>query len=117
MATRKKLQTVLQNKYGGGTVRDRVSPLTRVPHAGLKRIAERFAFGDEKYGEDNWKGMLDDPEGAAAFAKDANDHLVDHAFKMAQGLEPDADHVGAIGWAAVVLATIEDTFGCPWTEL
>lgn len=74
-------------------------------------------MGLEKYGQDNWKRSLETREGAYAFAAEAYNHMLEHATKMAAGLEPEDDHLGAIGWAVQYLAEVEERFECRWTEL
>ena len=101
----------------GATRSERAPAYHLVPGYGLRRVAERFKLGADKHGEGNWRLALVDETSAHAFASEAYNHMIEHARKMAQGLESDDDHLGAIGWAVEVLATIEHQFGKRWTEL
>ena len=92
-------------------------PYHLVPREGIERTAKRFAFGALKYGENNWQKCLVSESAAAEFCQDAYNHLYEHATKMAAGLEPEDDHLGAIGWAQSVLCLVESRFNKKWTEL
>lgn len=92
-------------------------PYHLFPKHGLGRIAGRWQMGLEKYGKDNYKLSLQTRESAYTFAAEAFNHIIDHALNMANGLEPEEDHLGAIGWGVMYLAEVEERFGCRWTEL
>jgi dATP/dGTP diphosphohydrolase len=103
-----------EEKYAlpGGTTRTtRPAAFHLVPGAGLRRIAERFRLGAEVHGLNNWMAALETEHTAREFAFDAYNHMVEHAFKMIDGDDPEDDHLGAIGWAVAVLATAEEKFG------
>lgn len=102
---------------GGGT-RSEIKPgYHMVPAAGPRRTAQRFSLGAAKHGESNWLRSMEKPSWASAFCKEAFNHMLDHAFKMSNGLELEDDHLGAIGWAQAVLAYAEDRYNCAWTEI
>lgn len=97
---------------------ERMTDYSQIPRPGIKRIAQRFELGEKAYGRNNWKTALTTREDAYEFARDAFNHMMDHSLKLGNGLDyPTDDHLGAIGWAVVVLAHIEELYNCPWTEL
>jgi hypothetical protein len=102
---------------GGATRSHRASAFHLIPRVGIQRIADRWGLGAVQHGEWNWYKSLDTEAHAAAFCKDAFNHMQEHAFKMSNGEEPEDDHLGAIGWAVCVLAQAEEKFGKRWTEL
>jgi hypothetical protein len=102
---------------GGGTRSEKAPPYHLVPREGLRRTAKRFGFGAEKHGEWNWLKSTETRELAAGWATEAYNHMMEHAMKMAAGLDPDDDHLGAIGWAQTVLCFIEEKYQCKWTDL
>ncbi len=104
-------------KMGGGSTRsEKAPPYHLVPPVGPRRISWRFGLGAEKHGEGNWmKSITDSEQAAAAFCKEAYNHMIEHAGKMVTGDTSD-DHLGAIGWAVCVLAYAEQFWGKPsWT--
>jgi hypothetical protein len=102
---------------GGARRSHRAPSYHLLPKAGAVRIALRFELGALHYGDFNWLSSLDTEENAREFARDAYNHMIGHALAMADGSEPDDDHLGAIGWAVYALAEVERKFGKPWTEL
>lgn len=105
-------------EVAGGARRSERAPFYHcMPRAGLRRIAGRWEIGLEKYGFGNWKKSLGSREDAYIFAAEAYNHMIDHAYKMANDLEPEEDHLGAVGWAVQYLAEVEEKFGCRWTQL
>ena len=102
----------------GGALRTSKKPgYHMIPAQGIRRIAERFSFGADRYGEDQWLESVEDADNARAFSKEVFNHMAEHLFEMSNSLDPKTDHLGAIGWAMTVLAYVEDVHGCPWTEL
>ena len=102
---------------GGATRSEQAPAYHLVPPDGLRRIAQRFALGAKKHGEYNWERSIIKEEDAAAFAKEAYNHMLEHTMKMIGGRHVSDDHLAAIGWAVVVLAQIEAIHGKPWTQL
>lgn len=102
---------------GGATRSEKASAFHLIPRAGLRRTAKRYALGAEIHGEFNWMLSLDTEANALVWAREAFNHGMEHMLKMANGIEPDDDHLGAIGWAQTQLAYIEEKFNCRWTDL
>lgn len=102
---------------GGATRSEKAPAYDMIPPEGLRRIARRFALGAEKHGAHNWKRSLETEADAAAFCREAYNHMLEHALKLASGECPEDDHLGAIGWAVVALAHVERKFMKRWTEL
>jgi hypothetical protein len=102
---------------GGATRSEKAPRYDLIPIEGLERIAERFSLGAEKHGEGNWKQSLATESNAYAFCKEAFNHAIHHANKMVSGIDPEDDHLGAIGWFVVVTAHVEEKFGKKWTHL
>ena len=102
---------------GGSTRSEKAPPYHLVPPVGPRRIAWRFGLGAEKHGEGNWKKSIHESEqAAAAFCKEAYNHMTEHAAMSASGDIID-DHLGAIGWGVCVLAYAEQFWGKPWREI
>jgi hypothetical protein len=105
-------------KLAGGTTRSEKAPAYHlVPPAGPRRTALRFGLGAEIHGAYNWLKSLSDETNARAFAEEAFNHMQEHMNRMAACVDPQDDHLGAIGWAQAALAHVEEVFGKPWTEL
>jgi len=103
---------------GGSTRSEKAPPYHLVPPQGPSRIARRFGLGKEKHGEGNWmKSVKAGPVPCAEFCKEAYNHMVEHQSKMMSRVDPDDDHLAAIGWAVAVLCYVEDFWGCKWTDL
>jgi hypothetical protein len=43
--------------------------------------------------------------------------MQEHLQKMINGEDPEDDHLGAVGWAVLVLIQVEKQLGCRWREL
>ena len=102
---------------GGATRSEEAPRYDLVPREGIRRIALRYALGAKKHGEGNWKLSVQNEENAREFCIAAYNHMLEHAQKMANGEDPEDDHLGAIGWAVTVLAHCEEKFGKRWTQL
>lgn len=107
----------LHKVSGGGTRSEKAPPFHIVPGDGHRRTAQRFGLGAQIHGENNWKNSIKNEKDAAAWAKEAYNHMQEHMLKMASGDFPDDDHIGAIGWGVEVLAHIEARFKKLWTSL
>lgn len=112
------MSTPSLHKLPGGATRSEAKPMYHlVPMEGVRRTAVRFTMGAAIHGESNWKRSLEHEADAAVFCKEAYNHLLEHTLKMANGVEPEDDHLGAIGWAQTVLCYAEGKFGKKWWEL
>jgi hypothetical protein len=70
-----------------------------VPVPALKRLAELYTRGAEKYGEDNWqKGM--------PFSR-VMESLLRHVYQYLEG-DREEDHLAAVAWNAFTLMTYEE---------
>lgn len=70
-----------------------------MPVSSMRRVAELYARGAEKYGEDNWqKGIPLRSTYASLFR---------HLMQWADG-ETDEDHLAAVVWNALTLMWTED---------
>lgn len=74
-----------------------------IPTEPLRRLAERYTMGAEKYGEWNWQKGLKDPEYIAQFKAHLFAHLVDY---LENGCEVD-DNLAGIAWGAFALMECE----------
>lgn len=80
-----------------------------IPSAPLRRLAERYALGADKYGEWNWQRGLSDPQ----FLKDGFNHIIDHLQKAKDsfllGLQNslDDDLAGA-AWGCFMLMQAQE---------
>jgi hypothetical protein len=107
-----------KHKLPGGATRSEEAPAYHlIPVDGVRRIARRFGMGAKVHGAENWKRSLGTEANAAAFCREAYNHMIEHAFRMASGSCPDDDHLGAIGWAVAAIAFAEAKFGKRWTEM
>lgn len=102
---------------GGGTRSEKQPPYHLVPPEGAERTALRFGLGAEKHGAFNWMQSIQSEADALSWAREAYNHMISHAQKMAAGTHPDDDHLGAIGWAQSVLCHIEAKYKKLWTSL
>lgn len=73
-----------------------------IPLSGLRRVAERFAYGAKKHGDHNYKKGAYDTN----FLRDRKNHMIEHAVKYAMG-DTSTDHLGAILCNAMILAELE----------
>lgn len=105
------------DQLDGGDPSEKARPYDLVPSEGQRRVADRFQLGAEKHGPNGWKQCLKSRGDAAAFAHESYNHMHEHMLRMKDGVALDDDHLGAIGWAVMVLAHIEDVYGMPWTSL
>lgn len=102
---------------GGGTRSEKAPSWHLAPLSGHRRTARRFGLGAESHGAWNWAKSVQVEEDAAAWADEAFNHMMEHIHKMASGIDPHDDHLGAIGWAHTILCYVEERFGKPWTVL
>ena len=102
---------------GGSTRSEKAPGYHLVPSAGLRRTAKRFDLGAERHGPFNWMKSLENEKDARAFCEEAFNHGMEHMLKMQMGLDPQDDHLGAVGWMQSVLSYVEEKFGKPWTLL
>lgn len=73
-----------------------------IPTMPLKRLAELYARGAEKYGDENWT-LADSPEELKRFRASAMRHL----YQWING-ERDEDHAIAVVWNIFAYLYIED---------
>lgn len=77
-----------------------------VPPILLEQVAKRFELGLERYGRDNWRTGLSDPEFLQNRANHALAHLL--AFiHQTPGEDSPMDNLAAVGWAVAVLLEAE----------
>ena len=111
----------LTTKYaieGGSTRSEKALAYHLIPGAGLRRIASRFGLGAEIHGEGNWQKSIHESEPSArAFCQEAYNHMIEHAFKVANRHGDEDDHLGAIGWAVCAISYAEAVHGKGWTEM
>lgn len=74
-----------------------------IPTGPLRRLAERYTMGAEKYGEWNWQKGLRDPQYIAQFKAHMFAHLVNY---LERGCSDD-DNLAAIAWGAFALMECE----------
>jgi hypothetical protein len=91
-----KYKTSVGKKWDGGKMR-----WDLVPYEALEQVVARFTHGAEKYGDNNWKDLVD-PEDRyfAALMR----HLVLH--RKGELYDPDFPgnlHLSAVAWNALVL--------------
>jgi hypothetical protein len=102
---------------GGATRSEQAPSYHLIPAAGLHRIAVRYALGAETHGEGNWLLSVSTREDARVFVREAYNHAFKHLIRMNDGIDPEDDHLGAIGWYVCAVAEVERRFGCRWREL
>jgi hypothetical protein len=90
-------------EYKSGARRSEHKPdYSLIPRSGMKRIAARYTLG-LKYGRDNWKKGLRDPEYVEQFVN----HLIEHIWDyLEDGCRKD-DNLAAIAWNAIALMEAE----------
>jgi hypothetical protein len=80
-----------------------------IPATLLRRLADRYDLGQEKYGEDNWKRGLP--------YHDIWNHIIDHLLhaRDAQtiGHTSTEDHLAAAAWGIAALMYFEDEPSIP----
>jgi hypothetical protein len=101
---------------GGATRSHEAPPFHLVPAEGLIRVAERFALGAVQHGPSQWKQSTILEHEAAAFCREAYNHMIEHALRLSDPDQTD-DHLGAVGWAVFAIAYVEALHGMKWTEL
>lgn len=69
-----------------------------LPPEGIKRLAQLFERGAEKYDDRNWEKGIP----LSVYA----DSMLRHAFQAAAGQE-DEDHLAAVAWNALCMATTQ----------
>lgn len=74
-----------------------------IPAEGLRRLAQRYTMGAEKYGEWNWQKGLQDPEYIAQFKA----HLFAHVVDYLEHACAEDDNLAAIAWGAFALMECE----------
>lgn len=82
-----------------------------------ERISRRFGLGAKTHGAWNWTNAFRTEESARQWCDEAYNHLCEHQRKMMNGIDPQDDHVGAMGWALEMFAYAEALYGKKWTEL
>lgn len=101
-----------------GATRSEIAPAWHlVPPAGPRRVAIRYGLGAEVHGAWNWQNAAANEQSARAWCEQVYDHMIEHMAKMVSGVDPEDDHLGAIGWAVTQLCWFEDRFGCRWTHI
>lgn len=91
--------------FASGAARSKKMPRYHlIPYAVfMKRLADRYALGEEKYGLGNWEKGLNDRE----FTLDAANHLLEHAHNAVEHLrnktKPSEDELAAVIWNAIYL--------------
>lgn len=97
-----------REEFPGGSRRDDASGKPRydlIPPAPLKRLAELYMRGAEKYGESNWeKGQP-----VSRFLSSAMRHL-----EQARAGETDEDHWAAVVWNVLCIMHFQ---GTGWDDL
>lgn len=91
-------------EFASGAKRSEVKPAYHlVPPEAMKRFAQRYTMGAEKYGILNYMQGLNDPE----FVRQLVDHLEDHLqdYKINGCL--DEDNLAAIMWGCATLMMVE----------
>lgn len=75
-----------------------------------KRLADRYAIGAEKYGDDNWTNGI--RAGDRAFIIDRANHMLDHAHRAVEeiktGVRSTDDNLAAVLWGAICLIAWQD---------
>jgi hypothetical protein len=87
-----------KHRYSSGYQRDTPENKPRydlIPHEMLKRLAELYARGAEKYGDNNWK-LANSEEEYTRFRASAFRHFI----QWISG-EEDEDHASAILWNVI----------------
>lgn len=75
-----------------------------IPPRALRRLAERYTMGAEKYGDENWKKGLLDPE----YVKQFEAHLIEHWVRWKlDGCKKD-DNLAAMAWGCFALMEAEE---------
>jgi hypothetical protein len=72
---------------------------TQIPPHYIRALSSIFAEGAEKYGKDNWKRGLNDPE----WIEERINHAIDHLLRYLEG-DRTENHLAKVGWAMCVLS-------------
>ena len=92
------------NEHGGN--RDSAKgklDYTLIPIPALKRVAQHYLNGANKYGRGNWL-KLDTPEDIERYRQSMFRHLIEYL-----GGEASEDHLAAVVWIAMALLYYEET--------
>jgi hypothetical protein len=73
-----------------------------IPVTALRRLAERFGYGAEKHGDNNYKRGFNDQQ----FIRDRKNHLMEHVSNYLNG-DTSTDHLAAVMCNAAMLAELE----------
>lgn len=74
-----------------------------VPRVLLDAVERRFALGAKKYGDNQWRAGLRDPEFLRERANHALTHLLNYIYGTDNGEDSPEDNLAAVGWAVAVL--------------
>ena len=74
-----------------------------VPRVLLDAVERRFALGAKKYGDNQWRAGLHDPEFLRERANHALTHLLNYIYGTDNGEDSPEDNLAAVGWAVAVL--------------
>jgi len=98
----------MNKTYSGGGTRNAATPdYTLIVGPVIERLVARAELGVRQHGRNNWIKSAKDPE----FYIDAHNHLFAHAVKLLTGTDAADDHVGAILWACMAIAHMEQYHG------
>ena len=92
-----------RQEFPSGAVRQRLDNVRfdLVSPQGLRRLAETYAHGAEKYSDHNWrKGM--------PFSVLMN-HLITHIYTYLAGEDNEEDHLAHAAWGLFALMEFEET--------
>lgn len=84
-----------------------VLPYDLVPPVLFEEVARRFALGLKKYGRDNWRKGLADPDYLRDRANHAMQHLLNYMHNLNNGEDFAIENLAAVGWAVAVLLEAE----------
>jgi hypothetical protein len=92
-------------EFNSGAKRsERVPAYRLIPPTALKRLAQRYALGAEKYGESNWLKGINDPQ----FVQQILDHLAEHVANYTVDGSDRDDNLAAIMWGCAALMVVEE---------
>jgi hypothetical protein len=80
-----------------------------IPTQALRRIANRFEEGVDKYGQDNWRKGIHD----TMWLLDRTNHAIEHLKKIQANLHSGLtqisldDDAAAVAWAAIIIMEAE----------
>ena len=94
-----------------GALTSRAPRFDLLPRRALERVAMRFEKGLPRYGKDNWRKGLSDPE----YVTDRIAHLIAHCYRLLDKIEgrlvDDEDDAGAIAWGGLFVCEAVDEQG------